>query len=127
MTEVLKDNEIRNNLDSDVEFRVEKILNSKDYKEFKSLDQNKLFSVVMASYNCGKYLDETINSLIGQSFSFGSNIQLIIVDDGSTDNTKEICQKFQDLYPDNIIYIYQENQSKGAAKIGGCNMQTENT
>lgn len=119
LTEVLKDNEIRNNLDSDVEFRVEKILNSKDYKEFKSLDQNKLFSVVMASYNCGKYLDETINSLIGQSFSFGSNIQLIIVDDGSTDNTKEICQKFQDLYPDNIIYIYQENQGKGAARNRG--------
>ena len=116
LTEVLKDEEIENNLESDVELRVNKIIQSKNYEEFKDLDQNKIFSVVMASYNCGKYLNETINSLIGQSFSFGSNIQLIIVDDGSTDNTQEICLKYQTQYPDNIIYLYQENKGQGAAR-----------
>lgn len=116
LTEVLKDEEIKNNLESDVEPRVNKIIRSKDYKQFKDLDQNKIFSVIMASYNCGKYLDETINSLIGQSFSFGSNIQLIIVDDGSTDDTKEICLKYQTQYPENIIYLYQENKGQGAAR-----------
>ena len=113
---ILKDQDIKDNLESDVEIRVEKILKSKDYEEFKRLDENKIFSVVMASYNCGQYLDETINSLIGQSFSFGSNIQLIIVDDGSTDNTEEICLKYQSQYPDNIIYLYQENQGQGSAR-----------
>ena len=116
LTEVLKDKEIENNLESDVKFRVEKIINSENYEEFKKLDQNKLFSVVIACYNTGKYLEECINSLIGQSFSFGSNIQLILVDDGSTDNTKEICEKYINLYPENILYLYQENQGQGSAR-----------
>ena len=119
LTEVLSDDEITGNLESDVEFRVSKILQSKDFKEFEKLDQNKLFSVVIACYNTGKYLEECINSLIGQSFSFGSNIQLILVNDGSTDNTEEICQKYLKLYPDNIIYLYQENQGQGAARNFG--------
>ena len=124
LTEVLKDSEIKDNLESDVELRVNNILKSKDYLEFEKLDQNKIFSVVMASYNCGKYLDETIQSLIGQSFSFGSNIQLIIVDDGSTDNSKEICLKYQNQYPDNITYIHQENQGQGAARNFGLKYAT---
>lgn len=119
LTEVLEDETVKNNLESDVKLRVNRIIESKNYEEFKKVDENKIFSVVMASYNCGKYLNETINSLIGQSFSFGSNIQLIIVDDGSTDNTAEICQKFQKQYPDNIIYLYQENQGQGSARNFG--------
>ena len=116
LNEVLKDPEIADNLESDVKFRVSKILKAKNYEEFKKLDENKIFSVVIACYNTGKYLDECIKSVIGQSFSFGSNIQLILVNDGSTDNTKEICKKYQQLYPDNIIYLYQENQGQGAAR-----------
>ena len=116
LTEVLNDEEIRNNLESDVELRINKIIQSRDYEEFEKLDQNKIFSVVMACYNCEEYLDETIQSLIGQSFSFGSNIQLILVDDGSSDNTKEICIKYQSQYPDNIIYLHQKNQGQGAAR-----------
>lgn len=116
LNEVLEDKEVESNLESDVRFRVSKIIASKDYEDFKKLDEDKLFSVVVACYNTGKYLDECINSIIGQSFSFGSNIQLILVDDGSTDNTREICQKYLSLYPDNIIYLYQENQGQGAAR-----------
>lgn len=116
LTGILKDKEVEDNLESDVKFRVEKILKAKDYEEFKRLDQNKLFSVIVACYNTGKYLEECINSLIGQSFSFGSNIQLILVDDGSTDNTKEICEKYINLYPENILYLYQENQGQGSAR-----------
>ena len=109
LNEVLEDSEIANNLESDVKFRVSKIIKANDYREFKKLDENKIFSVVIACYNTGKYLEECIKSLIGQSFSFGSNIQLILVDDGSTDNTQEICLNYQSQYPDNIIYLYQGN------------------
>lgn len=116
LIDVLKDEDIKNNLESDVKIRVSKIIKAKDLKEFEEIDQDKIFSVIMACYNCEEYLDETINSLIGQSFSFGSNIQLILVDDGSIDNTSEICQKYQNQYPDNIIYLYQENQGQGAAR-----------
>ena len=116
LNEVLKDQSIKDNLESNVKFRVSKILKAENYEEFKKLDEDKIFSVVMACYNAEKYLDETINSLISQNFSFESNIQLILVDDGSEDNTKEICQKYVELYPDNITYVYQENKGQGAAR-----------
>lgn len=116
LEEVLEDKTIYDNLESDVKLRVDKILNSENLHEFEKLDEDKVFSVVMACYNAENYLDETINSLLGQSFSFGSNIQLILVDDGSTDNTAEICQKYQKQYPNNIIYLHQKNQGQGAAR-----------
>ena len=116
LEEVLADRTIYDNLESDVKLRVDKIINSESLNEFEKLDEDKAFSVVMACYNAENHLDETINSLLGQSFSFGSNIQLILVDDGSTDKTGEICQKYQNQYPDNIIYLHQENQGQGAAR-----------
>ena len=116
LNDILEDQTIKDNLDANVKFRVAKILKSKNYEEFKKLDEDKIFSVVMACYNAEKYLDETIKSLIGQNFSFESNIQLILVDDGSEDNTQEICQKYVELYPENITYIYQENKGQGAAR-----------
>ncbi len=116
LEEVLADRTIYDNLESDVKLRVDKIINSESLNEFEKLDEDKAFSVVMACYNAENYLDETINSLLGQSFSFGSNIQLILVDDGSEDKTGEICQKYQNQYPDNIIYLHQENQGQGAAR-----------
>lgn len=45
------------------------------------------FSIVMAVYNCEEYLQETIESVLYQDFGF-ENIQLILVDDGSTDNSE---------------------------------------
>ena len=119
LNDVLKDSEIKNNLASDVKLRVSNIMQSDNLKEFEKLDADKIFSVIIACYNCEDYLDETINSILGQSFSFGSNIQLILVDDGSTDNTSQICKKYQNHYPDNIIYVYQENQGQGAARNNG--------
>ena len=61
------------------------------------------FSVITAIYNTGKYLDESISSLIVQSCGF-DKIQLILINDGSIDNTHEICMKYMNQYPDNIIY-----------------------
>ena len=116
LEEVLADRTIYDNLESDVKLRVDKIINSESLNEFEKLDEDKVFSVVMACYNAENHLDETINSLLGQSFSFGSNIQLILVDDGSTDKTAEICLKYQNQYPNNIIYLHQENQGQGAAR-----------
>ncbi|WP_296853930.1 glycosyltransferase [uncultured Methanobrevibacter sp.] len=119
LEEVLADRTIYDNLESDVKLRVDKIINSESLNEFEKLDEDKVFSVVMACYNAENHLDETINSLLGQSFSFGSNIQLILVDDGSTDKTAEICLKYQNQYPDNIIYLHQENKGQGAARNFG--------
>ena len=116
LTEVLFDEEIFDNLDFNIKSRVVKLLNSSDFDEFKELDEYKEFSVVIACYNCGRYIEETIKSILNQNFSFESNIQIVLVDDGSVDNTAEICNKYVNLYPDNIVYVHQENQGRGAAR-----------
>ena len=79
----------------------------------------KAFSVVMACYNCEDYLDETIDSLLNQSLPFKDNIQVVLVNDGSSDNTEKICKKYLNKYPDNFIYIFQENQGQAAARNNG--------
>jgi glycosyltransferase involved in cell wall biosynthesis/CDP-glycerol glycerophosphotransferase (TagB/SpsB family) len=77
------------------------------------------FSVVMAAYNCAQWIDETLNTLIVQTIGFQEYIQLIIVDDGSTDQTFETVQKWVIQYPDNIILLYKENGGPSSARNWG--------
>ena len=63
------------------------------------------FSVLMPIYNVEKYLAESIDSLINQSIGFEENIELVIVDDGSPDNSKEIALKYQEKYPNEIDLV----------------------
>ena len=63
----------------------------------------KLFSVVIASYNREKYIRQTIDSVLSQTFK---DYEIIVVDDGSTDRTKNILQS----YGTRIKIIYQVNQ-----------------
>jgi len=86
---------------------------------FKRKEKKYKFSVVMPVYNTEKYLDDAIGSVIGQSIGFEKNIQLIIVNDGSTDNSHQICMKYKDRFPENIIYIDQPNQGAAAARNNG--------
>ena len=63
------------------------------------------FSVIMPIYNTGRYLDESIHSLLIQTFGY-KEIQIILVNDGSTDNSENICLEFQKLFPNNINIMY---------------------
>ena len=63
-----------------------------------------IFSVIIAIYNTRKYLDDSIGSLINQTIGF-KKIQIILVNDGSNDNSENKCLKYQNKYPNNIIYI----------------------
>ncbi|MGF7144105.1 glycosyltransferase involved in cell wall biosynthesis [Anaerotaenia torta] len=67
-----------------------------------------LVSIIMPSYNTGNYIEETINSVINQTYH---NWELIIVDDCSTDNTDEVVRQFSDK---RIRYLKNEYNS-GAA------------
>lgn len=66
-------------------------------------------SVVIATYNRANYLRETIDSVLGQRFQ---NFELIVVDDGSTDETREVVAS----YGTRVQFIYQENRGPSAAR-----------
>lgn len=66
-------------------------------------------SILLPTYNRANYLPETIHSALAQSFT---NIELVVVDDGSTDNTAEIVQQIAD---NRVRYFYQPNRGVSAA------------
>ncbi|MDI6792176.1 MAG: glycosyltransferase [bacterium] len=69
-------------------------------------------SVVIPSYNAAGYLPEAIDSVLAQTFK---DYEVIVVDDGSTDNTREALATYQDK----IRYICQENAGPSPAKNKG--------
>ena len=77
------------------------------------------FSIIIAVYNVEEYLGETIDSILNQTINFKENIQLILVDDGSTDNSNKIANEYQEKYPENIIVIRQDNQGQSTARNNG--------
>lgn len=76
------------------------------------------FSVVMAVYNTQGYVREAIESLVGQSIGF-ENIQLVLVDDGSSDGSGAVCDEYAANYPGNVVCIHQENAGVSAARNAG--------
>ncbi len=72
------------------------------------MDKSELISVIMPVYNTDKYITEAINSVLNQTYD---NIELIIIDDASTDNSSKIIQSFND---EKIKYI-RLDRNNGAA------------
>lgn len=73
-------------------------------------------SVIMPVYNVENYLREAIESVITQRIDFERYIELILVNDGSTDNSAQICREYQQKYSQNIRLIEQENSGVSAAR-----------
>lgn len=71
------------------------------------MNQKPLFSVLIANYNNGCYLNEAIQSVFAQSYS---TWEIILVDDGSTDNSHEVYSQFAG---DNRIKIYFNENNRG--------------
>ena len=70
-------------------------------------------------YNAEKYLSETVDSVIAQDIGFEKHIQIILVNDGSKDRSEELCLKYREKYPDNIVYISKENGGVSSARNQG--------
>jgi glycosyltransferase involved in cell wall biosynthesis len=81
------------------------------------------FSVITAIFNTGQYLNDFFSSLVRQK-NFLNSIEIICIDDGSTDNSVDIIKKWQKEYPRNIQYYYQENAGPGAARNLGLQVAT---
>jgi glycosyltransferase involved in cell wall biosynthesis len=69
-------------------------------------------SVIIPTYNCSQYLPQAIDSVLNQTYK---NQEIIVVDDGSIDNTSEIIKS----YLSKIRYVYQENQGVSEARNRG--------
>lgn len=76
----------------------------------------KRISVVMPIYNTGKYLHRSIESILAQRECLAD---IVLVDDGSTDESPAICDRYGQEYPDLIKVIHQSNQGIGAARNAG--------
>lgn len=71
------------------------------------------FSILIPVYNVEKYLEQCLESVINQTFG---DYEVIIVDDGSTDNSPHICDSFAEKYPEKIYVVHKENQGLISAR-----------
>ena len=77
--------------------------------------EQKTITFVIPCYNSAEYMDQCIQSLIGA----GNDIEIIIVNDGSTDATAEKADRWVEQYPHLIQVIHQENAGHGGAVMAG--------
>lgn len=75
-----------------------------------------LVSVVIPTYNYAQYISEAVNSILNQDYPTGL-IEIIVVDDGSTDDTQQVLQPF--INEKKVVYYYQENKGKASATYQG--------
>lgn len=72
----------------------------------------KILTISIAAYNIENYLDETLQSIIVSNCL--SDIEVLVINDGSTDSTKEIAEKYMELYPESIYVINKLNGGWGS-------------
>ncbi|MBQ9577624.1 MAG: glycosyltransferase [Muribaculaceae bacterium] len=74
-----------------------------------------MISIIVPVYNVEKYLEACVNSILNSTFT---DYELILVDDGSTDRSGEICDDYQEM-DQRITVIHQENAGVAAARNAG--------
>ncbi len=87
------------------------------------MKKNPLVSIITPSYNQGEYIEQTIKSVVNQTYQ---NFEHIIVDDGSTDETIKILKKYKAKYSTKIRWISQENRGQANAINKGLKMAKGN-
>lgn len=79
-------------------------------------------SVIVPVYNTGKYLPRCLESIMKQTYQ---NIEIVLVDDGSTDDSFSICEEYA-ARDSRIVVVRQENMGNNAARKTGVNVSTGN-
>ena len=81
---------------------------------------NEKISIIIPAYNASKYITRTLDSICNQTYK---NLEIIVVDDGSSDNTLEICKK-QSEKDNRIKVFHKENEGVTLARDMGISMAT---
>ena len=76
----------------------------------------KNISAIIATYNNASYLKEAVDSVLNQTYQ---DVEIIVVDDGSTDNTRDLIESMRSIHSRVIQYIYQKNQGPASARNTG--------
>lgn len=84
-------------------------------KRMRRVQERNMISVIVPVYNVKPYLEEAVDSVINQSFR---DLEIILVDDGSTDGSGEICDRYREK-DSRIKVIHQENKGLSAARNAG--------
>ncbi len=77
-----------------------------------------LISIIVPAYNIEQYLSRCLDSILSQTYK---NIEIIVVNDGSSDKTGEVIDQYSKNYPQKIIGIHKENDGVTKARIDGIN------
>jgi len=75
-----------------------------------------MVSVIIPTYNCDSYLNGAIESVLGQSYK---DFEILIIDDGSKDNTKQVVSSYMNNSSNKVKYFYQNNSGVAAARNRG--------
>ncbi|MDD2972944.1 MAG: glycosyltransferase [Lachnospiraceae bacterium] len=73
-------------------------------------------SVIVPAYNEEKYLERCLETVVNQTLE---EIEIILVDDGSSDGTYDICEKYHKAYPQKVTVIHKSNEGMGLARNSG--------
>ena len=79
------------------------------------MENKELVSIIVPVYNVKKYLDNCLESIINQTYK---SLEIILVDDGSTDGSSEICDNYR-LKDNRIVVIHKQNGGLSSAKNAG--------
>lgn len=78
-----------------------------------------LISFVVPCYNSAEYMQRGIDSILFEGEEARERIEIILVNDGSTDDTEQIAREYEEHYPDTVHVVSQENGGHGAAVMAG--------
>lgn len=82
--------------------------------------EKKKISIIIPAYNAEKYISESLETILSQSYK---NLEIIIINDGSKDNTQKVLEEYESKYP-NIKVINKQNEGVSRARNDGLDIAT---
>ncbi|SFO37858.1 Glycosyltransferase involved in cell wall bisynthesis [Pseudobutyrivibrio sp. JW11] len=77
-----------------------------------------MISVIIPVYNCEKYIERCVESIIVQK-SANVDLEIVLVDDGSKDNSYNVCVEMKKRYPDSVVLVHKDNGGVSSARNAG--------